>query len=233
MWGGITTDPRTPLVHIPAALNGANCVATNLQPHVTPFMQNHPRYNLQTPRRISRQLMHCDTLITGFLDMHYGKSNVGTPGQEFNVVYDNGPALMWILSSRSPSHFNLHSVSLAGLTIVNQTFGEAAANLDVFEDTVIDGIVGLGFRNMSRDKETNLLDNMVGQGLLRTPVFSIYISRLGRGDRPSYLTLGGANPVFFTGDFTFVDLTVPQRLHGGIGEKKPHIRTDTLIYSIQ
>ncbi|GFO36821.1 cathepsin d [Plakobranchus ocellatus] len=207
-------------------------------------------------------------------DMYYGKINVGTPGQEFNVVFDNGPALMWILSSRSTSHFNLQkhqkynnassstykskgtsfelkysfekhqkynnassstykskgtsfelkysfgkvagvmsqdSVSLAGLTIVNQTFGEAAANLDVFEDTVVDGIVGLGFRNMSRDKETNLLDNMVGQGLLRTPVFSIYISRLGRGDRPSYLTLGGANPDFFTGDFTFVDLSVPQR----------------------
>ncbi|GFO20544.1 cathepsin d [Plakobranchus ocellatus] len=33
--------------------------------------------------------------------------------------------------------------------------------------------------------------------------------RVGRGNRPSYLTLGGANPDFFTGDFTFANLTVP------------------------
>ena len=47
VWGGITTDHRKALVHVPAALNDANYVATVLQPHVAPFMQNHPGYTLQ------------------------------------------------------------------------------------------------------------------------------------------------------------------------------------------
>ncbi|GFO20536.1 cathepsin d [Plakobranchus ocellatus] len=142
-------------------------------------------------------------------NMYYGKINIGTPGQEFNVVFDIGPSPMWILSlqglssftSRNHRKYNYESsstfkskgkffeakysfglvggyvsqdsVTVAGLTVVNQTFGEAIANLDVFADSSIDGIVGLSFRN----KENNLLDNMVSQGLLQAPVFSIYISR--------------------------------------------------------
>ena len=47
VWGGITTDHRTALVYVLAALNNANYVATILQPHVAPFMQNHPGYTLQ------------------------------------------------------------------------------------------------------------------------------------------------------------------------------------------
>ena len=34
-------------MHVPAALDGANYVATILQPHVAPFMQNHAGYILQ------------------------------------------------------------------------------------------------------------------------------------------------------------------------------------------
>ncbi|GFN98567.1 transposase [Plakobranchus ocellatus] len=44
VWGGITTDYRTALLHIPAALNGANYVATILQPHVAPFKQTSRLY---------------------------------------------------------------------------------------------------------------------------------------------------------------------------------------------
>ncbi|GFO36820.1 cathepsin-d [Plakobranchus ocellatus] len=178
-------------------------------------------------------------------DMYYGKINVGTPGQEFNVVFYTGFSLTWILSSHSPSHFTLSeqrkynndssstyksegtafdikypfgqvagyvsqdSISLAGLTVENQTFGEAIKQLEMFKDTVIDGVVGLGFRDLSWDKETNLLDNMVKQGVLKAPIFSFYFGRVGNGSRSPFLTLGGVNPDFFTGDFTFVNLSVP------------------------
>ncbi|GFO26970.1 transposable element tcb1 transposase [Plakobranchus ocellatus] len=42
--GGIATDHRTVLVHIPETLNGANYIATILQPHVALFMQNNTGY---------------------------------------------------------------------------------------------------------------------------------------------------------------------------------------------
>ena len=47
VWAGITTDHRTALVHVPVTLTGANYIATILQPHVAPFMQNHQGYILQ------------------------------------------------------------------------------------------------------------------------------------------------------------------------------------------
>ncbi|GFO21862.1 transposable element tcb1 transposase [Plakobranchus ocellatus] len=40
-------DHRAALVHISAALNGANYTGTTLQPHVVPLMQNHLGYILQ------------------------------------------------------------------------------------------------------------------------------------------------------------------------------------------
>lgn len=47
VWGGITTDHRTPLVNLPVALTGAAYVANILQPHVLPFVQQHNPTTLQ------------------------------------------------------------------------------------------------------------------------------------------------------------------------------------------
>ncbi|GFO20605.1 cathepsin d [Plakobranchus ocellatus] len=58
------------------------------------------------------------------------------------------------------------SVTVAGLTVKNQMFGEAERYLDLFANTDIDGMVGLGFRDKSSSKETNLLDNMTEEGLI-------------------------------------------------------------------
>ncbi|GFO36819.1 cathepsin d [Plakobranchus ocellatus] len=105
-------------------------------------------------------------------------------------------------------------VAVAGLTVENQQFGEAVVvDLDMLAKTDIDGIVGLGFRNMTRGVETNLLDNMVSQGLLPAPVFSFYLSREEEEEdgHGSTLTLGGANPDFFRGNFKFANLTAPDR----------------------
>ncbi|GFO20562.1 cathepsin d [Plakobranchus ocellatus] len=117
------------------------------------------------------------------------------------------------------------TVTLADASVENQTFGEATLILDIFEDVDVDGSVGLGLPNMFGGREPNLLNNMVNQGVVQAPVFSFYLNRVEPGARYSCLTLGGANPAYYTGDFTFVDLSDPNqwqfkmdRIHFNNGE---------------
>ncbi|GFN84843.1 cathepsin d [Plakobranchus ocellatus] len=97
--------------------------------------------------------------------------------------------------------------AVAGLTIQNQTFGEAIIESDLFSNSRTDGVFGLGFSN----EEPTVFDNLVNQGLLPAPVFSFYLNKLDIPGPDSVLTLGGTNPEYYTGDFTFINLTATDR----------------------
>ncbi|GFO15488.1 cathepsin d [Plakobranchus ocellatus] len=98
--------------------------------------------------------------------------------------------------------------NVAGLTVQNQTFGEAILEPNnVFEDTPISGIMGLGFPDIEEEEEPTVFDNMVSQGILPAPVFSFYLKRIEADGPDSVLTLGGTNSDFYTGEFTFVDIS--------------------------
>ncbi|GFO36816.1 cathepsin d [Plakobranchus ocellatus] len=183
--------------------------------------------------------------------MHYGTIAIGTPGQEFNVVFDTCTSPMWVPTSLGhllkTNIYNPHphrkynndssttykkkkelfyinysgstidgywgqdTVKLGDFTVANQTFGEALSVPDIFDNRYIDGVVGLGFRDISKGEQPNVFDNMVSQGLVQAPVFSIYLKRIMPGGRQSHITFGGVNPNFYTGDFTYVDLSVPDK----------------------
>ncbi|GFN84957.1 cathepsin d [Plakobranchus ocellatus] len=96
-------------------------------------------------------------------------------------------------------------IHVAGVTARNEIFGEAIVNSNFFEGTTNDGVFGLGFSNA----EPTLFDNMFYQRLLPAPIFSFYLNRFNSSDPDSVLTLGGTNPDYYTGDFTFANLTVP------------------------
>ncbi|GFO36803.1 cathepsin d [Plakobranchus ocellatus] len=177
--------------------------------------------------------------------MYYGTIAIGTPGQEFNVVFDTCSSPMWIMSSRdellhpsyhvrrrysySSSSTNKNDgkpfsmsysannvtgswgedvVTVGDITIASQSFGEATFAPDVFERMHIDGVVGLGFRDIFKSEKSNVFDSMVNHGHVEAPIFSFYMSRIQAGGRQSHLTFGGVNPDFYTGDFTYVDLTL-------------------------
>ncbi|GFO15499.1 cathepsin d [Plakobranchus ocellatus] len=100
--------------------------------------------------------------------------------------------------------------NVAGLTVQNQTFGEAILEpYNVFEDTPNSGIMGLGFADI--EEEPTVFDNMVSQGILPAPVFSFYLKRIETDGPDSVLTLGGTNSDFYTGEFTFVDISEPDQ----------------------
>ncbi|GFO36751.1 cathepsin d [Plakobranchus ocellatus] len=98
-------------------------------------------------------------------------------------------------------------VTLGDIVVPFQVLGKGTFVSDLFDRLKIDGIVGLGFRYISKRNKPNVFDNMVSQGLVQAPVFSFYINRMGADDRQSRLTLGGVNPEYYTGDFTYVNLT--------------------------
>ncbi|GFO43694.1 hypothetical protein PoB_007019900 [Plakobranchus ocellatus] len=99
------------------------------------------------------------------------------------------------------------TVTMAGMPVRGQVFTEAMHQSDALIDIVADGVLGLGFSKLSVAKAPTILDNMVKQNLVAAPVFSFYLNRQATVGSESMLTLGGTNPAFYKGDFTFIDVS--------------------------
>ncbi|GFN84867.1 cathepsin d [Plakobranchus ocellatus] len=123
-------------------------------------------------------------------------------GKPFEVTYGAGQV---------SGYLSQDNMAIAGVTVRNQTFGEAILKPKMFVGSKNDGMFGLGFSGINAGEELTVLDNMVSQGLLPAPVFSFYFNRYDSRGRDSVLTLGGTNPDYYTGDFTFANLSMPDR----------------------
>ncbi|GFO09518.1 cathepsin d, partial [Plakobranchus ocellatus] len=117
----------------------------------------------------------------------------------FNISYTSGIVGGFLSEDR---------VTVAGIAVNEQIFGEAVYESKTFETNFADGILGLGFSALSEFEQPSVFDNMVEEKLVPAPVFSMYISRISDEpkEKESMLTLGGTNPDYYTGDFTFVDV---------------------------
>ena len=98
--------------------------------------------------------------------------------------------------------------TLANLTVRNQTF--ALANWiegKTIEQVKFDGILGLGFRELadSRDVETPF-ENMVKQGVIAEPMFSIHLSHNLEREHGGELVLGGIDEQFYIGEIVYAPL---------------------------
>ncbi|GFO43114.1 lysosomal aspartic protease [Plakobranchus ocellatus] len=124
-------------------------------------------------------------------------------GELFNITYRKGK----VLGFQSKD-----TVTVAGLPVKNQIFGEAVLESEVFLKIIADGILGMGFSSISQMGQPTVFDNMLSQGLVRAPVFSFYLSSLKKtpDGAGSVLILGGTNPDLYTGNLTYVDLTLAQ-----------------------
>ncbi|XP_034666961.1 aspartic proteinase A3-like, partial [Drosophila subobscura] len=100
-------------------------------------------------------------------------------------------------------------LSIAGLTIQNQTFAEITSLPEsVFNRSNFDGIFGLGFRSISIGDVNPPLFNLYEQGLIDEPLFSLILNR--NASDPSNggkLLLGGSDPTLYSGCLTYVPLS--------------------------
>ncbi|GFO43654.1 cathepsin d [Plakobranchus ocellatus] len=122
-------------------------------------------------------------------------------GEYFNVTYQAGDVF---------GHLGKDSVTVAGIRIENQTFGEVIYEADIFATTLPDGILGLGVSTLASSRQPTVFENMVSNGMLPAPVFSFYLSRSESAAVGSMLTLGGTIPELYKGNITFVHVTVPK-----------------------
>ncbi|XP_047330200.1 aspartic proteinase A1-like [Impatiens glandulifera] len=102
-------------------------------------------------------------------------------------------------------HFSRDYVLVDGLPIMNQDFIEAT-KLPGFSFVFLkfDGIIGLGFREMSLGGVAPVWYNLLSQDLIQNPVFSFWLNRNTKEEEGGELVFGGIDPKHYKGYHTYV-----------------------------
>ncbi|XP_042520313.1 aspartic proteinase-like [Macadamia integrifolia] len=104
--------------------------------------------------------------------------------------------------------FSLDHVKVGDLVVKDQEFIEASREPSItFLVAKFDGILGLGFKEISVGGAVPVWYNMVDQGLVKEPVFSFWINRNTEEEEGGEIVFGGVDPNHYTGEHTYVPVT--------------------------
>ncbi|XP_057431721.1 aspartic proteinase [Lotus japonicus] len=104
--------------------------------------------------------------------------------------------------------FSYDDVKVGDIVVKNQEFIEATREPGVtFVAAKFDGILGLGFQEISVGNSVPVWYNMVEQGLVKDPVFSFWLNRKIGEEQGGEIVFGGVDPAHFKGQHTYVPVT--------------------------
>jgi cathepsin D len=112
----------------------------------------------------------------------------------FNLGYNDGYTVAGSLYTET--------VRIYGLIITHQTIG-SATEAELSREDVEDGILGLGFDSVRNFHTPTVLQTLIDQNRVESPVFTMKLQDPGMN---SELTLGGLNPNLYIDPVTYADV---------------------------
>jgi len=121
-------------------------------------------------------------------------------GTTFAIAYGSG-SLTGVL--------NTDDISIGDIKIKGQSFGESVTEPGLaFVAGHFDGILGLGFPEISVEGVVPPFNNMMDQGLVEENVFAFWLNRdLTSGGPGGEITFGGLDPAHYVGKIHYTPLT--------------------------
>uniref|UniRef100_A0A0D9WCH7 Peptidase A1 domain-containing protein n=1 Tax=Leersia perrieri TaxID=77586 RepID=A0A0D9WCH7_9ORYZ len=175
---------------------------------------------------------------------YYGVIGIGTPPQNFTVIFDTGSSNLWVPSAKCyfsiacylhskykskksstykadgetckitygsgsiSGFFSKDNVLVGDLVVKKQKFIEATRETSVtFIIGKFDGILGLGYPDISVGKAPPIWQSMQEQKLLADDVFSFWLNRDPDASSGGELVFGGMDPKHYKGNHTYVPVS--------------------------
>ncbi|KAI3765240.1 hypothetical protein L2E82_15270 [Cichorium intybus] len=122
---------------------------------------------------------------------------------------NNGkPAAIQYGTGSISGYFSEDNVQVGDLVVEDQMFIEATREPGVtFLAGRFDGILGLGFKEISVGNAVPVWENMIDQHLVRDQVFSFWLNRKSEEGEGGEIIFGGVDPKHYKGKHTYVPVT--------------------------